>query len=207
MDALQVGELAQDLFLGYMAYAGITALIRHPGAANLLRQLEHENAGPASVPIEPVYRRDGTAHYFDLSHAVTNESRKESYRATHDRLWLSSAIMTLGDELTRSSLDRTPDLEFVRHLRNGIGHGNRFHFRKNEPRLPAHFTGAEGSTEGDPTPHAASTFEIVKSLEGEMVLFDFLGPGDVLDLLMHVSHRLIQIGHGDPPSPLFEQRP
>ena len=54
MNELQVGELAQELFLGYMAYVGITALMRHPGAAGLLKQLEQENTGPASVPIEPI---------------------------------------------------------------------------------------------------------------------------------------------------------
>ena len=208
MNELQVGQLAQDLVNGYMAHAGTTALLRHPYALDALERLELENRGPAIVPIVPVTRKDGTAHFFDLSHFVRVVSTKPEFRSEQDRLWITGALLTLGDELTQVGyFDQAPDLEFIRHLRNGIGHGNRFHFLNGEPRRPAHFTGAAGSDGVTAAAHPATTFEITAALEGRTVLFDFLGPGDVCDLLMVIANRLIRIGNGDPPTPLWPQRP
>jgi hypothetical protein len=50
-------------------------------------------------------------------------------------------------------------------------------------------------------------YEITPALEGQPVLFDFIGPGDVLDLFNFVAWKLIRIGNGDPPAPLFPQHP
>lgn len=120
------------------------------------------------------------------------------------------ALLTLGDRLSvENYFDHGPDLEVIRHLRNGIAHGNRFHFTPDEPRRPAHFTGPDQRALGDTvTPKGeAVTFEISRSLEGEPVLFDFIGPGDICDLLLFVADRLIRIGNGDQPRPLYPQRP
>jgi hypothetical protein len=196
---------------GYLAYAATTTLIRHPYTDDLLRRLESENRGPARVPVESILRKDGTAVFFDLSHALRNITADPSYREIHDRLWLGGALLTLGDELADAGyFDKGHDLEFVRHLRNGIAHGNRFNLRGSEPVRPAYFTGpaqrllADGITT---TPTGEThTFEITSALQDRPVLFDFLGPGDVCDLLMFVGWRLIRIGNGDPPHPLWEQR-
>jgi hypothetical protein len=212
MDELQVGQLAQELNEGYMAYAGSTSLARHPYAIQLVERLERENTGPAIVPIESILRKDGSAAFFSLSHALRKISTSQTYREVHDRLWLGGALLTLGDELARVRyFDKGPDLEFIRHLRNGIAHGNRFHFERGAPQRPAHFTGsaqrllADGHTT---TPRGqAHTFVISSALNGRGVLFDFLGPGDVCDLLAFVSVRLLRIGNGDPVAPLWPQRP
>jgi hypothetical protein len=40
-------------------------------------------------------------------------------------------MVVLGDALSdHAYFDRDPALEFVRHLRNGIGHGNHFNLAK-----------------------------------------------------------------------------
>jgi hypothetical protein len=208
MNEFQVGQLAQDLENGFMAHAGTTALLRHPYALDVLERLERENTGPAIVPIVPVPRKDGTAHFFNLSHFVREVSTTPEFQKEQDRLWMTGALLTLGDELSRVGyFDQAPDLEFLRHLRNGIGHGNRFHFLNGEPKRPAHFTGAAGGDGATSTVHPATTFEITHSLEGQPVLFDFMGPGDLCDLLLFVANRLIRIGDGDPPAPLWPQRP
>jgi hypothetical protein len=44
-------------------------------------------------------------------------------------------------------------------------------------------------------------FKITASLDGKSVLFDFMAPGDVFDLLMSVGLYLIRMGNGDPLRP------
>jgi hypothetical protein len=209
--ALEVGQLAQELFHGYMAYAGLSTLIARPQSIELIEQLESENSGPAAVPIEPIFRNDGSAHFFSLSHAVRVLAAEPGFLSVRNRLWLAGALLTLGDALaTENYFDHGPDLEFVRHLRNGVAHGNRFHFH-GEPRRPAHFTGpdcrllADGVT--STPPGQVQTFEITATLEGQPVLCDYVGAGDLCDLLLFVANRLIRIGNGDPPSPLWPQHP
>ena len=72
----------------------------------------------------------------------------------------------------------------VRHLRNGTAHGNRFTLRNPDElkKWPAHTRGAACSY--------SEPFEVTPDLDGTEVLFDFMGPGDVLDLLISVSTYL-----------------
>jgi hypothetical protein len=46
-----------------------------------------------------------------------------------------------------------------------------------------------------------TVFEITPSLQNQPVLFDFMGPGDILDLLMSVGLYLVRMGNGDPLRP------
>lgn len=208
MNEFQMGQLAQDLVNGYMAHAATTVLLRHPYALDALERLERENTGPAVVPIAPIPRKDGSAHFFSLSHFVREVSTQPNFQSDQDRLWITGVLLTLGDELSKVDyFDRGPDLECIRHLRNGVGHGNRFHLQNGEPRRPAYFTGAAGMDGLTSITYPATTFEITPDLHGKTVLFEFLGPGDVCDLFMLVANRLIRIGNGDPPSPLWPQRP
>jgi hypothetical protein len=211
VNEFEVGQLAQSLYNGYLGYAGATAIVRHPYTSDVIARIEEENSGPAPVPIEQILRKDGSAAYFNLSHALKNIAATGSYQEVHDRLWIGGALLTLGDELAKAAyFDRRPDLEFIRHLRNGVGHGNTFHFLHGEPRRPAHFSGPAGREmpDGSFTPQGQqNTFEITAALEGQTVLFDFVGPGDVCDLLLFVAWRLTRIGNGDPPQDLWPQRP
>ncbi len=93
--------------------------------------------------------------------------------------YLGSQLMTIltwvGDELSRNNyFDRTPELEFFRHLRNAVSHGNLFHFAKGEPKRPARFKG----------------FEITPALHGRAFLFEYMGAGDLFDLFDHVKAHL-----------------
>ena len=60
-----------------------------------------------------------------------------------------------------------PEMEFLRHIRNAVSHGNKFKFENDEPRRPAKFR----------------QFEITKGLDGTVCVLGFLGLGDVLDLI------------------------
>ncbi len=207
----EVGLLAITLFRGYMAHTAMSSLLAHDAGATAIGILESENSGPAAVPVVQIERKDGTAHVFDMSYALRGISREPSYVETYKRLWLAGSLITLGDRLKQQKppyFDRGPDLELVRHLRNGVGHGNRFELLHGEPRRPAHFTFSERRLFVDEGTLTASgnvhTFEVTSSLDGQPVLFDFMGPGDICDLLQTVGTRLIRIGYanGDPPAPV-----
>jgi hypothetical protein len=73
---------------------------------------------------------------------------------------------------------RAPELELIRHVRNGIGHGNRFDIR-------------------DPSRSLLSTLPTI-ALRGTGVLFDFAGPADLLDVLTSAKIYLKRMGVGDP---------
>jgi hypothetical protein len=86
-------------------------------------------------------------------------------------------LIAVGDACTQNQyFDRVPSLELLRHLRNGAAHGNRFNLTNGEPRRDADFQG---------------NFRITSSLDGQPnVLFDFIGAGDILDLLAYIESHL-----------------
>jgi hypothetical protein len=92
------------------------------------------------------------------------------------RRGMASAIISVHDEIKRRDLeDKEEDMEFLRHVRNACGHGNRFTFRGDEPRRPAKL----------------KELEITKRLNGTgPLLFDFINVGDAVVLLDSVTRRL-----------------
>ena len=93
--------------------------------------------------------------------------------------FLGSQFMTIlswvGDQLSENGyFDKTPELEFFRHLRNGVSHGNRLNLLHGEPKRPAKF----------------KEFEITPTLHGQPVLFEFISTGDLFDLFDHVKNHL-----------------
>lgn len=133
-----------------------------------------------------VERKDGSTLAFDWWYAVRAARDDEALREELDRAWLVNALVMLGDRLAGESyFDRAPILEMVRHLRNGVGHGNRFEIRKSSDlgKYPAHTRDAAHRGE--------QAFEITPDLNGSRVLFDYMGPGDVVDVLISVGTHLL----------------
>ena len=216
MSAWEIGQLTQQLYNGFMGYAAMSEVLEHRGIADVLNQMRLENSGPASVPVGKVARSSGSEIAYHLVHYAENVATTDVYRRTYERLWLAGALLELGDRLGAENYlgaHDGPDLQFVRHLRNGVAHGNRFTFKDylfdddGSLKSPAHFTGAHRTTMPDGSTRAeGSHFEIHRGLEGEQVLFDYIGPGDVCDLLQFIGNRLIRIGNGDPARDLWPQR-
>jgi hypothetical protein len=155
-----------------------------------------------------VTRTNGTARFFHVTHFAEQARRSSEFQSTQERSWLAGALLILGDELqAQRYFDRGPDLEFVRHLRNGVAHGNRFNIHDGSLARPARFVSAsDGLFPDDSRAKGGTSFEISPADHGQVVLFDFIGPGDVLDLLQHVSWRLTRLGNGDDPADLFPQQ-
>jgi hypothetical protein len=102
--------------------------------------------------------------------------------------------LAIGDALKpHGYFNRAPELELLRHLRNGVAHGNTFRIDnlKDLEKFPAHnrlaWIRGDNKTE----------FEITPNLQNQPVLFDFMGPGDILDLLISASNYLERMGNGD----------
>lgn len=194
MSAFDVGQLAQRLAAQYYSHQAAIAVAASPGADALM---------PATlpgyvVPIGEVTRLDGSAHSFDFRHFLERARADQQTSEEFQKVWLIGSLLTLGDELTAEGyFDRAPILEFVRHLRNGVAHGNRFDIRNpyQLTRYPAHTRDA--ITRGD----SGQTFEITPALNGRPVLFDFAGPADVLDVFLSVGDHLLRLADGAPTAP------
>jgi len=121
-------------------------------------------------------RRDGTKHPpLDIHESVRRIRGNPQFNLDYVGVILMATISLVADRLSRNAyFNKTPEPEFLRHIRNAIAHGNRFHMRSDEPRRPARF----------------HDFEIAKSLEGTRLFWDFMAPGDVLDLLQEVESQL-----------------
>ena len=120
------------------------------------------------------------------------EARKNTFIIHQlDRVYLSGALLTIGDALSKNHyFDKSPIIELLRHLRNGIAHGNKFNigFPEKLLKFPAHDKVAKN--------HNPVNFEITPELDGTNVLFDFMEPGDILNVFHQVGFHLKDLAYG-----------
>ena len=192
--AFEVGRLAHRMAQGYYAHTAAIEIAKGPHAKALASET------PLGQISSYVTRKDGTQHTFDLPHYLGQAHTNPEIVDELPRIWLVGSLLTVGDavkKLKRPYLKQVPLLELLYHLRNGIAHGNVFNFNddgvKRLRQNPAH-----NKTAGVKSQTGAE-FEIVAgshgkpALHGKPVLFDFMGPGDVLDLLLSVEIYLTRI--------------
>jgi hypothetical protein len=174
-DMLVVSQTARRLASGYYAFLVAQLVAANPKSINSL----------PPRPTGEIKRKDGTAHTLNLRHYL------DLFRKDHDlqsevlRAWAMGALLTLGDELSaRAYFDRAPVLELVHHLRNAVAHGNRFNVtesgRVRLAQYPAHNRSAAVKSP------AGVLYEITPALTGPL-LFNFMGPADVIDLLQSIE--------------------
>lgn len=181
---LAVSRTAQRLASGYYAF-----LVAHLVAAN---PVSINSLPPADLlgedPVGEIKRKDGTAHTLNLRYYLDLFREDHGLQAELLRSWAMGAMLTLGDELLANGyFDRVPLLELVYHLRNGVAHGNRFNITdRGRERLAAYPAHNRDAVVRSPT---GITYEITPSLSGP-VLFDFMAPADVIDLLQAVELHL-----------------
>jgi hypothetical protein len=195
----EVGLLARRMAQGYYAHSAAMMVAKDLRSDDLTRH-PLENRFGVSIPVRAfVPRKDGTLHHYDAVHYLNDARSNPPVVDELPRVWLVGSLLSVGDALAMLSrhlrppryLDGNPTLELLYHLRNGIAHGNKFHFFKpGKERLnkyPAH-----NKTAGVKSGKKAE-FEIGFGLQGQPVLFEFVGPGDVLDLLQSVEVYLTRI--------------
>jgi hypothetical protein len=186
-NARDLSTLAQDLTQGYYAYASAMSIAMDTRSDALIPEVLPSQI----VPVGFVNSKGGATHTFHFVHYL-NQARQNPFIAHHlDRVYLSGALLTLGDALSQYNyFDRAPILELIRHLRNGIAHGNTF--RIDNPsslmQYPAH--------DNNPQNNNPYKFMITPELNGTPVLFDFMEAGDVIHELTQASFHLSDLAYG-----------
>jgi hypothetical protein len=128
--AWDIGRLAQRLMEEYYTHMAALHVAADPKAAALAPPIEPGQA----VPVLRVPRDDGTYHIFHFSHFL-DQVREPQLVEDFKRAWLASSLLTIGDALGDShqyydqAPGAEPEAELVRHLRNGVAHGNEFSMR------------------------------------------------------------------------------
>jgi hypothetical protein len=174
MSALKVAYLAERLAMDYFAHAAMLSLAANP-----------PDTLPENLTRLKLRRKDGTSHEFEFKAFLDMQRTNPVMAEDVWRVRPMGALLTLGDALMAYEyFDRAPLLEMVRHLRNGVAHGNRFDVRDPEKlgRYPAH--------NRDAWMNGKMLFEITPDLDGQEVFFSYMAPGDVQDLLTSVGFYL-----------------
>lgn len=184
--SFEVGRLASRMAQGYYGHAAAIHVAKHPRAKELAPSMSDDG----SFRIGHVYRKDGSAHTYMFGHYLDYLSKNTEVVDDWNRTWLVGALLNVGDALAKFKyFNHAPELELLYHLRNGVAHGNRFTFTKSGlDRLkiyPAHNRLARARTK---------ELEIDPGvLQGNSVLFDFLEPTDVVELLQSIEMYLTWI--------------
>lgn len=124
-------------------------------------------------------RHDGTMYSVKKYAPLVKQLRgNSSFNLEYLGIVIQALLMNIGDELARNRyFTKSPELEFFRHLRNALGHGNRFHFKADEPVRQACLRGRNLSA----------------SMHGERAFFQYMQPGDVFDLLDDIESQLVAL--------------
>jgi hypothetical protein len=194
LGALAVGQLSERLVSGYYAHLAAIHVATDPRAI----ALAPETKPGFIVPVGFVKRKDGSEHAYHFNLFLAKARDDPNIKLDMERIWLSGAVLSVGDELSAHGyFDRAPELELLRHVRNGIAHGNRFRLDnpKSWLKYPAHNRLAWVRSD------LKTEFEIEPAHHGIPVLFSYMGPADVLDLLLSVGQYLNRMGNGDPLRP------
>lgn len=179
-----VSRLAHRLSDGYYAFVVANYVAANPMSINSLPPAVSAGGNPTGrLP-----RKDGSFHVLDLRHYLDLFREDDDLQADILKGWATGALLLLGDELERYNyFDRAPILEMVYHLRNGIAHGNQFTIKPaGRTRLATHPAHNRDAAVKSPR---GVTFAIEPRASGP-VLFDYMGPADVIDLLQSIEIHL-----------------
>ena len=193
--AVEVATLTQRMTAQYFAHVAAMYVARDERAEAFAPPIEPGQV----VPIIKIPRRDGNAMIMWFNHYL-KEGRHPDAREDFDKVWIQGALLIVGDALGANGyFGHEPEAEIIRHLRNGIAHGNHFDFRGSvrekrtgKLRHPANiFRYAERQ--------AMPRHEIEVGLQDREVLWSWGGPDAVIDCLTVLGVHLWNMGHGLPP--------
>jgi len=192
--AFDVANLVQRLVSQYFAHVAAMYVARDPRAESFAPAVEPGQ----NVPILRIPRRDGNDMVMWFNHYLAKNYKAETIE-DFDRVWLTGALLQAGDALgAHGYFKHEPEAEMIRHLRNGIAHGNRFNFNRSvidqtTGRLKHPANISRYAARQVMPPH-----EIDTNLQGQEVLWMWGGPDAVCDCLTVLGVHLWNIAHGLP---------
>ncbi|MGP8232219.1 MAG: hypothetical protein ACLQL2_06065 [Methylovirgula sp.] len=174
--AVDAATLAQRVVSQYFSHYAAIHVARDPRAQAFAPPIEPGQI----ISVLKIPRRDGNAMIMSFDHYLA-EGRKPDTRQEFDKVWLIGALLTVGDALGHNGyFGHIPEAEIIRHLRNGVAHGNKFHFddkviKKSAGKLkhPANIF-RYAARQGMPM------HEVDTHLKGAEVLFGWGGPDAVI---------------------------
>ncbi|QAY77259.1 hypothetical protein [Sphingosinicella sp. BN140058] len=184
--AFALGQAIFELAQGCYAADALSLI-----ASGVSGEEAYGDAGAGGVKAK-LNRLDGTSISYLLPHYLSLATDHPSIKEHVSKAWYAGALITAGDMLAAHAyFDRQPEFELVYHLRNAAAHGNRFNITQaGANRLKSHPAHLRWIFDD------SKRFEIKPSLSGQPLLFDFIMPGDVADILTYTAERLRHLEKG-----------
>jgi len=191
-EAAEVATLAQRMTSEYFGHVAAMYVARHPRAFEFAPSIEPGQI----VPILRIPRRDGSEMSMWFNHYLELNQNPETAQA-FDKVWLTGALLAVGDALGEHKyFDPCPEAQMIRHLRNGIAHGNRFDFHPSVIDPKSGKLKRPANTFRYSPIQQMPMYEIDTHLQGQEVLWGWGGPDAVVDCLTIVGVHLWNVGHG-----------
>jgi hypothetical protein len=189
--AFDVGQKISNLGTGSLSHDVMVKLVNHPRVEELMP----DRSPDGTVAVDYLYNNGKPGTQYDALHYLKIAQKDPYFAPMLQQTWSAGAIITAGDILDKYDyFDHGPEVELIYHLRNGVAHGNKFHFTvRGNPvgisrmnRYPAFLRSFSGR----------EVFRITPNLEGSPVLFDFIGPDDIIQLFALAGNRLADLERG-----------
>lgn len=163
-ESVDIAGLIAELRLAYVALTLTPVLINQPDFLTYLQSHGFDHGSSVRLG-----RKDGTYYEgLDIYASLQSAVNHPPFNRLQLGMIFYLIFSTVGDRLQRAAyFDKAPLLEFFRHIRNGVSHGNQLHFVGPEPRRPASFRG----------------FTLSRADHGKTLFFEYMLTGDAMDLL------------------------
>ena len=160
-----------DMVMGFMTSLSLVSFILNN--ENLLELKEKDYVNFNGKWVKP-------RHFFP--HDVVSNIKSGKYSL---QSYVNSSCCMLANsayESVKNDNDKSPEFEFLRHIRNASSHQNKFMFYSSEPTLPAYWNGAviDHTMKGNKNP-----------LDDEDCFGSFFGVSDIIDLLKEIEDKMI----------------